>query len=367
MATIEKRTTDDGGTAYRVKVRLKGHPPQNATFTRLTDARKWAQSTEAAMREGRHFKTAEAKRHTVADLIDRYLRDVMPAKGAKDRLMQPAQLERWRAELGHRLLSDLTPATIVEVRDKLARDVTVRGAVRSPGSVSRFLSVFSHAITVAVNEWGWLEDSPMRKVGKPKLPGGRVRFLSDEEREVLLIACRGSVSGFLYPAVALALATGMRRGEVLGLYWREPKNPPGDGSAWGVVSLEQARVILHQTKNGDRRTIPLAGPAVAALRELAKVRRLDTDLVFPGHDPATPVDLRTPWETALKRAGIENFRFHDLRHTTASYLAMNGATSGEIAAVLGHKTLAMVKRYAHLSDSHVAGVLERMNSKVFGK
>jgi integrase len=85
------------------------------------------------------------------------------------------------------------------------------------------------------------------------------------------------------------------------------------------------------------------------MRDHAKVRRIDTDLVFPGHNPQQPIDLRAPWEAALRQAGIEDFRWHNLRHSCASYLAMNNATLAEIAEVLGHKTLSMVKRYSHLS------------------
>ena len=101
------------------------------------------------------------------------------------------------------------------------------------------------------------------------------------------------------------------------------------------------------------------------MEERTKIRRIDTDLVFPGRRRNRPIDLRTPFETAVKRAGIEDFRWHDLRHSAASYLAMNGATLAEIAEVLGHKTLAMVKRYAHLSQAHTARVVEAMNVKIF--
>lgn len=124
---------------------------------------------------------------------------------------------------------------------------------------------------------------------------------------------------------------------------------------------------MYETKNGERRVVPLAGPALALLREHAKVRRIDTDLLFPGHRGNAPIDLRTPWETALKQASIEDFRWHDLRHSTVSYLAMNGASLAEIAEVLGHKTLAMVKRYAHLSEVHTARVVEQMNARIFGE
>jgi integrase len=89
-------------------------------------------------------------------------------------------------------------------------------------------------------------------------------------------------------------------------------------------------------------------------------------MVFPGRIPGEPVNIENHWQKALKTAGIENFRFHDLRHSAASYLAMNGATLPEIAGVLGHKSLQMVGRYAHLSEAHTANVVERMNAKIFG-
>ncbi|QSA97725.1 site-specific integrase [Methylococcus sp. EFPC2] len=366
MATIEKRETQDGKSSYRVKVRLKGYPAQSETFDRLTDAKKWAAATESAIREGRHFKTAEAKKHTLGELIDRYTRDVLPNEKPKERAKKTTNLARWKDELGHALLSDLTPAAIVAVRDKLSNEKTARGKPRGPATVTSYMNALSAVLSLAVNEWGWLEDNPMRKVKKPSPPRGRVRFLSDDERAALLQACRESSNALLYPAVVLGLSTGMRQGEILGLYWREPKRPP-EHRAWGVVDVAAARITLHLTKNGERRVVPLVGHALESVKELAKVRRLGTDLLFPGKvDPNEPIDLRQPWEAALKRAEIEDFRFHDLRHSAASYLAMNGASLAEIAETLGHKTLQMVKRYSHLSDAHVSSVVERMNAKIFG-
>src|SRR5262249_7455449 len=106
MAAIERRITKDGTEVYRVKIRRKGAPLQTATFHRLTDARKWAQMTEGAVIEGRHFKTAEAKRHTLADMVDRYLREVLPHKSASSIYMQKQQLQWWKSHLGHRTLAD---------------------------------------------------------------------------------------------------------------------------------------------------------------------------------------------------------------------------------------------------------------------
>ena len=351
MANIEKRVAQNGKISYRVKIRLKGFPVQHATFERLTDAKKWVQHTEAAIREGRHFKVNEAKRHTLTEAIDRYINDILPLK-PKNFSDQSGQLKWWKENIGSYLLSDIAPALLAQTRDKLAREMTSRGKLRSPATINRYLAVLSHLFTTAVKEWGWVEDNPLRKVSKPKEPRGRVRFLSDEERTRLLDECKKSDSQYLYTAVVLALSTGGRRMEILGLSWSD-------------VDFSRGVITLHETKNGERRVLPLAGHALELMQQLAKVRHVKCDLVFPGKDFKKPVDLRTPFENALKRADITDFRWHDLRHSCASYLAMNGASLAEIAEILGHKTLQMVKRYAHLSEAHTSKVVARMNKAIF--
>ncbi len=352
MANIEKRKNGDGEVSYRVKVRLKGYPAQSATFKRLTDAKKWAVHTEASIREGRHFKHAEAKKHTVADLVDRYIKQVVPRKGKSAARDYKQQLEYWKSELGHVLLSDLTAAAIVEKREILASGMTNRGQ-RSPATVNRYLSSLSHACTIAVKEWGWMEDSPVRKVSKLKEPRGRVRFLSDEERTALLESSKNTSYPHLHLIVVLALSTGARKGEIMNL-------------RWGDIDKARTKIILHETKNGERRVIPLTGYAKQLILEHEKVRRIDTDMLFPSKTGRTPFDIKKSWNAALDAAEIKDFRFHDLRHSAASYLAMNGASPAEIAGVLGHKTLQMVKRYAHLSEAHTSSVVESMNERIFG-
>jgi len=351
MANIEKRINKDGEISYRVKVRLKGFPTQHATFKRLTDARRYAQQTESAIREGRHFKTTEAKRRTLGEMIDRYIKDVLPhkPKNAKNRKLQ---LYWWQTEIGKYSLADVTPALIAEHRDKLAQGITRRGKSRSPSTIVRYMAALSHVFTMAVKEWGWLDDTPMRKVTKPKEPRGRVRFLSDEERSRLLASCKESSSPYLYPITVLALSTGGRRMEVISLRWSD-------------IDFARNIITLHETKNGERRILPLAGHALELIKNLHQADP-DCEFVFPGKNKKAPVDIRTPWENALKRAEITDFKFHDLRHCCASYLAMNGASLAEIAEILGHKTLQMVKRYAHLSDSHTSKVVASMNEKIFG-
>jgi len=350
MATIDKRT-GKGGTAYRVQVRLRGHPSAVATFDRLTDAKRWAAETEAAIRAGRYFAQAEARRHTFAEAVDRYLSDVLPGSTITRKSERHRILHWWADELGALTLADVTAERIKAARDRLKNTITVRGKPMAPATVNQYLMALSSLLTEAVKEWGWLEDNPMRKVDKLTPPRGRTRFLSDAERDALLRECRPGSP--LHAVVVVALATGARRGEILGLRWAD-------------VDLARARVTFHETKNGETRAVPLSAPALAVLRAHSKVRRIGTDLVFPGKTDK-PLEVGKMFEGACKRAGLENFTFHDLRHTAASWLAMNGATLAEIAEVLGHKTLQMVKRYAHLTEGHTRGVLERMaESKLTG-
>jgi len=352
MANIEQRVSEKGKVSYRAKIRLKGYPTQSATFARKTDAGKWVQQTEAAIREGRHFKTAQSRRHTLSELVERFISNELPKLPKVEKLMA-SQLRWWAVQLGHHTLADVTPALIVEQRDRLSRYGTPTKRKISPATVNRYLAALSIAFSAAVKEWGWLDDSPLRKVKKLKEPMGRVRFLSDEERSALLKACKSSQNRFLYPIVVLALSTGARKTELLTVQWKD-------------VDLRRGLVTLHETKNRERRALPARGHALEILKELKKTRRLDTTLLFPSHrDPGKPINIREPWTRALEKADLQDFRFHDLRHSAASYLAMNGATLTEIAAVLGHKTLQMVQRYSHLSETHVADVVASMNKKIF--
>jgi integrase len=156
----------------------------------------------------------------------------------------------------------------------------------------------------------------------------------------------------LYPAVVIALSTGARKMEVLSL-------------TWGDIDLRRQQFVIQDSKNGERRTVPLVGKALEEVQRLWKVRRIDTALLFPRVDGQQPLDIRYAWRQALSAAEITDFRFHDLRHSAASYLAMHGASLIELADILGHKSLQMVRRYAHLSEAHTATVVQRMNAAVF--
>ena len=332
---------------HRIKQLAK--TAETASFERKTDAARWAQRVEAEIRAGRHFPASEARRRTLAEMLERYREEILPEYNLKERKDRARKLDWWSARLGSRLLAEVTPAVISEARMGLARAGGRRGKPVAATTQTRYLAVLRHVFGIAVREWEWVTENPVRRVRAPREPRGRVRFLSDEERERLLAVCEKSYEPRLYPLVVLAVSTGARLGELLRLTWAD-------------VDLARGVAVLHETKNRDRRSLPLAGRASELLRQMASVRRLGSNAVFAGRN-GKALFPRDAWEAALVKAEISDFRFHDLRHTAASYLAMSGATLAEIAEVLGHRTLQMVKRYAHLTEQHTSSVVSRMNSK----
>jgi len=247
MATIEKRTGQDGKIVYRVRVRRKGSALLTATFSTLSEAKKWSSMTEGAVLEGRHFQKQGDKKYSLRELLDRYEREILSQKGATTIRTQRLQLQWWKERLSHYALSEVTPALIGECRDRL-------GQQRSPGTVNRYLALLSHVFSTVVKEWGLLESNPFTRVRKVKEPRGRVRYLAEWERHALLEACKASRNKHLYTVVVIALSTGARRGEILNLRWAN-------------IDIKRQVMTLEQTKNGERRTIPLAGHALELIEE----------------------------------------------------------------------------------------------------
>lgn len=343
------------GPRYTARVRVCGVEDAK-TFATLTDAKQWAKKREVELREKPYLAASEAHKHTLADAIDRYVANVLPERSASMQRDQTSQLAWWREHYGRLPLTHVQAPMLVEARDTLRKQPARHGkGTLSPASVNRFLAAIGVVLATAHAEWHWIDANPMTGVKKLREPEGRNRCLSDAELRRLLEACRISESPMLYEWVLTSLTTGGRYREVLGLAWQD-------------VDLERGLATFRHTKNGDTRTVALSADVIALL----KARRgIGKGLVFPAPlDPKRPdrppvaIDLRSAWETALRRAGIEDFRIHDLRHTAASYLAMEGATLAELAGVLGHRTLAMVKRYSHLSDEHIAKASSRIGDRI---
>ena len=297
MATIEKRISRKGGVSYRVKIRKRGYPNVTETFRTKSVAQRWAKQTEVDIENGR-FRGAEAKKHTFAEMIERFRKYELP-KIPKMEPMLVTQLSWWESQLGDYRLSEITSAKITECRDKLA----VHGKTKklSPATINRYLQALSLTYRRAVKDWHWVEENPVSNVEKLKEPRGRVRYLSDDrnladgtfeegERTRLLKACKESSNTYIYPVVVLALSTGMRQSEIMNLTWDD-------------VDLVRGQIVIHHTKNGERRAVPLVNHAFEEMKNLSKVRRIDTNFCFPSHHRFNPkpINLRDPWLKAIKK------------------------------------------------------------------
>ncbi|MGE5825418.1 MAG: tyrosine-type recombinase/integrase [Bacteroidota bacterium] len=290
-------------------------------------------------------------------MIERY----MAAYAGHDRT-RVTTLARWAGALGDRPLASITdddvfrileeirsePARVYAGRDADGRPIQRAKGLRATSTCNRYLAaiqaLFTWAIKRRLAPRGW--DNPARRVERAPERNAVVRFLAQDELERLLKACRSSSWTRLYLLVLMALTTGARRSELLSL-------------TWGDVDLERAVAHLRDTKNGHPRTLPLV---LAVLEELRRFREERAEVrLFPARASKLNARVFDPsWQTALRTAGIKSFRFHDLRHTCASYLAQNGASLLEIADVMGHRQLAMVKRYAHLTTDSKAKLVNRI-------
>ncbi len=351
MKGIDKRVNKDGTISYRARVRMNGHPHVIKTFPNITLAKRWKRNTEVEIEKGQYFDRIEAQKHTLGEAIDRYLQSTLVAK-AKDAKNVQRHLAWWKQQLGAYTLDAVKPSLLAAKRDLLLNEPTYKNTKRSPTTVVRYLSSLSHVFTIAMKEWGWMTENPIRKISKPKQSSGRIRFLSDDERVRLLNSCKKSRCRSLYLTVVLTLSTGMRYGELMGLTRKD-------------IDWERGVITLKETKNGEVRSLPIASEALSLLKTHVEALPPVSTLIFPSPRRFTkPIDIRSAWKKAVRDANIEDFRFHDLRHTTASYLAMNGYSLLDIATLLGHKDLQMTKRYAHLSQEYKKKMVSTMTQKI---
>ena len=337
MATINAHTSKTGVTTYRVRIQRKGQKVQTATFPTLKDARRFGTLVEARMIEGRHFP--QKSTHTLQELLDRYTREVMPQKTPETQRSEMPVVRYWLQTLGHMVLTEIQPAHIIACRDERAKQ-------SAPATVVKYLATLSRAFSTAMREYHWCEQNPCRLVRKPTLPLGRVRYLSDEERSRLLTACQNSRNRALYPLVILALATALRSGSLFQLSTQN-------------VDVEKGMLRLEKTKNGSRLVLPLVGEALTVARMLAATSQ--DGYLLPQRSGNPWGHYRTAWQRAVQRARLEEeFSFHSLRHTAASYMVQAGIPLYLVGAILGHssRSVHMTARYAHLATDNLRQALE---------
>jgi len=318
LASIMKRNG-----RYTARVRRQGTPVQTKTFDLTSDARRWAAETERQIDLG-HLITNDC---TVGQLLERYGREVTPTKrGFYVEKYIVSRLRRtWLSDIW---LSKLNSGHLARYRDERLKEV---GA----SACNRDLSIISHAIRIAMSEWGFnLPGNPATNLRKPSQSKGRTRRLEGDEEHRLLMACRASDNLYLAPLVTLAVETAMRRGELLGLHWDD-------------VYLDQGYVHLPTTKNGTSRDVPLSPTARQTIEALP---RAISGVVIPVH----PEALKGLWHRAIRRADITGLRFHDLRHEATTRFFEKGLNVMEVASITGHKDLRMLQRYVQLRPTDLA-------------
>jgi integrase len=352
MATFQKHISKTGKPTYRAMVRLKGHPVETGTFDRLTDAREWAAKVERAIKDGR---MGVSRKRTFGELVAEYSKQTAPT--LKDWSHRETHLAWWITELGEGTTLDrVTPERISAARDRLKAIPPKGKEKRADRTVQAYLASLSHAFTFGVESVHWLTDNPVARVKKPKVNNARVRYLSEDELSRLLTACKESRNADLLTAVILSVLTGGREEEVMALRWEQ-------------IDFQSRRITLRhgETKNTEGRILPLAGQAFELLKARYDSRPAGSEIIFPATRRAKKsdhIDLRSPFQTALKKACIENFKWHDLRHSFASYMVMSGVSLVEVAKIGGWKTIQMVMRYAHLAPGHVTEVGETLAEKM---
>lgn len=317
MATFRLRNNK-----WQARVQKKGYEAVSKSFNSKADAIKWATQVEAQIDKGTFTSTSLAERTIFAELIHRYLKEVVPntKSASEDGYRLRALARKPIAQLN---MLALTPSKIAEYRDTRLKEV-------SAGTVIRELAYFSSIINHSRREWGINIDNPISLIRKPSSPQSRTRTLSIDEQERLFNALRPrrhDSNPWILFIVEFALETAMRQGEILVLSWID-------------IDLNRRTAHLETTKNGDKRAVPLSTRAVQILQELP---RSTEGRVFPMNKAA----LAANFSKACKRASIEDLHFHDLRHTAITNMASKFSNILELSAVTGHRQLSMLKRYYH--------------------
>lgn len=339
MGTLQKRPNG----SYTAKIRRKGFPALSGTFPTRSEAATWMAAQEASIRvrvdaacaiETQRLIAAQcaSKYRVFGDLMHRYLAEVTPQKRAADE-----EAIRLRGLLKHSLascsLEGLTVARVAQWRNERMTQV-------SGSTVNRDMNLLGHVIEIARREWELdFEVNPFQRVRRPSHGPSRERRLLPSEEAALLEACAATLNPYVLPIIVLALETAMRRSEIVGLEWER-------------VYLSEPSVQLTQTKTGTPRGVALSRRAVVTLSALRPVGGEGLKgSVFPG---LTPNALKLAFRRAVERAGITDFRFHDLRHEATSRLFEKGLSVMEVASITGHQDVRMLRRYTHLQVRDLA-------------
>ncbi|WP_425043816.1 integrase [Primorskyibacter sp. S87] len=347
MATVVKRPSGK----WQATVRRDGRS-RSQTFTLRKDAVKWARAAELQAERGDVVDERQLRIYTFGSVLCRYKDEVAKGKlaGGNEALMI-ASILRDR-KLAETRLNRLTASKVAFWRDQCLQNM-------QPATVCRYLGIMQHALDIAVTDWQMpLAHNVIKDVRRPRVNNRRERRLRGNEQAVLIEACEQYSNPQMAPLVRLALATAMRRGELLAMHWRD-------------VDLLRCVVHLPTSKNGHARTVPLSVEAIDVLKQLQS--EVDTGIEaardegkLGGCAAAANIFSMKPnavllaWRRICKRAGIDDLNFHDLRHECISRLFERGLSLPQVAMVSGHRDVRMLMRYTHLQVDDIVAKLHEV-------
>jgi integrase len=329
------------GDNWWIDITYKGRRIRQSTGT---VNQKLAGQIEAKRRtelvEGKYFDKGQGDKRTFKDMADKYMTEYAIEKAPKSMSRDETSLNHLIPAFGNKYLSQITPAMIA--RYKVVR----RAQGASASSINKELAFSKHAYNITLKDWEWVTDNPFIKIPMEKVNNGRLRYLTYEEYENLINAC----DSWLKPIVITAVNTGMRKGNVMGLTWQQ-------------IDLARGMILLEHTKNGERQGIPMNENVKEVFQELSQVRYIHGSFVFtyPDGSQVKETAIQRHFKRACKKAGIEDFRFHDLRHTFASWLVQSGVDLYSVQRLLGHKEFKMTQRYAHLAPENLKNAISVLN------
>ena len=346
MATIIKTAS---GT-WKAIIRKQGWPTTIKTFRTKRDAEDWARGVEDEMVRGVYIRRSVAERLLFSDALDRYGKEVTPTKKISTQTRELRRFAPLIKAFGSYSLAVISPEMVARYRDhRLAFGL-------SANTVRLELALIGHLYTTAIREWGvGLVVNPVSLIKKPSPGKARERRLSKSEEQLLMQALEELSNPMLKWIVIIALQTGMRQSEILGLKRNQ-------------VDLQRRIIRLFDTKNNETRTIPLSKKVVAPLRQALDnpcIPKNPDDLIFSGQPNRSgerkPYVINSNWQLLVKKIGLIDFHFHDLRHEAVSRLVEAGFSDQEVVSISGHKTMQMLKRYTHLRTENLVAKLDQMD------
>ena len=324
MASFRKRNGK-----WQARIQRKYLPSVSQSFYELDIARKWVRKIEREIDLGL-IQIRPAKTN-LSQLLLRYQKEILPLKKSPQ-----ADIYRinalLRLPISRLCIEDIKSHDIADLRDSFVR------ATKAPNTVRLYLAILSHLFTVAKTEWGYvLNGNPVLRIRRPKLPASSTRRLTDKE---ISLICEHTQSLYLPTAIMLALHTAMRLSEIINI-------------GWSMIDMNHKTITLSLTKNGEERSVPLSNSAMLLIQSLP----LDSDVLFP----ITPHAITVAFMKACRRVGIEGASFHTLRHEAISRFFEMGLNPMEVAAISGHKSMQVLKRYTHIKTSHLLAKINKVS------